>query len=169
MSSTLETMGADPGSGLVQAGGMPNLDGLLSDFARQNPNLAWLPQMLAAQRQAATAAQLEPVADLRQQEIDELGAALAQSQARAMKLQRIARRMAAELEAAQDLLADLAAAFGACGLCWGEDMHCLSCRGRGKPGRFAPDLDLRLRFSAEPVELPDASRTSTPPGHSERS
>jgi hypothetical protein len=150
--------------GLASGAAMPTFEGLLGDFARQNPNLAWLPQMLAAQRQAAAAAPLVEEPDLRQIEIDALTNELAEAQARTAKLQRIARRLAADLEAAQSLLSDLAAAFGACGLCWGEDPLCPSCRGRGKPGRFAPDPELRLRFGGNAEEPPDASRTPTPLG-----
>jgi len=146
---------------------MPTMDGFLSDFARQNPDLAWMTQMIAAQRQAA-AAQSAGDADPRDEEIEALREALAQSQARAAKLQRIARRISDELEGAHAMLGDLAAAFGACGLCWGEDATCPSCRGRGKPGRFAPDPELRLRFGPEPVDPPAASRTSTPLDQSER-
>lgn len=145
--------------------GMPDVDGMLDDFARQNPNLAWLPRMIAAQRQYA---QVAPEVDPRLAEIDALNDALAQSEAREDKLRRIARRLSAELDQAQGLLADLAGAFGACGLCWGDDDRCRSCRGRGKPGRFAPDPALRLRFFAQRLELPAASGTSTPPDHSER-
>ena len=144
------------------------MDGLLSDFARKNPDLAWMTQMLTAQRQLAASAQNTPGTDPRQAEVDALTEELARSQARAAKLQRIARRLSDELEAAEALLADLAAAFGACGLCWGDDAQCPSCRGRGKPGRFAPDPELRLRFFAEPVEPSAASRISTPLNQSER-
>lgn len=147
---------------------MPDMDGLLGDFARQNPNLAWLPQMLAAQRQAAASAPFISEIDPRQAEFDALHEELAHAQARADRMQRIARRLADELEDAQGHLADLAAAFGACGLCWGADTRCPSCRGRGKPGRFAPDPELRLRLFAEPLDMSVASRTSTPLDQSER-
>lgn len=149
---------------------MPTMDGFLSDFARKNPDLAWLTQMLAAQRAATTVAVEEPIVidDRRQAEIEALTEQLAIADTRAAKLQRIARRQAADLEAAQVLLADLASAFGACGLCWGQDPGCLSCRGRGKPGRFAPDPDLRLRFFAEPVEPQAAPPISTAPDATQR-
>ena len=35
----------------------------------------------------------------------------------------------------------LAAALGACPVCWGEDGRCGECRGRGRPGAFVPDKD----------------------------
>lgn len=36
----------------------------------------------------------------------------------------------------------LAAALGACCLCWGHDLSCRSCRGRGGPGFCIPDQEL---------------------------
>ncbi|MGH8032609.1 MAG: hypothetical protein ACREO8_09655 [Luteimonas sp.] len=155
------TTGTPAASGELLAAAPPDMDSLLGDFARQNPSLAWLSQMIAAQRQAAASApDVGRLPDPQLVEIDALNDALAQTQARHARLQRLARRMADDLDTAQGRLADLAAAFGACGLCWGQDAHCPSCRGRGKPGRFAPDPELRLRFFSEP--LPVASRTSTP-------
>jgi hypothetical protein len=152
-----DTLGA-PG-----AAGLPSMDAMLHELVRNNPNLAWMPQMLAAQRQ--TVAEPDPLA-LR---VEALEQELEQRGARQAKLERIARRLSDDLRAARELIADLAAAFGACGLCWGEDPHCPSCRGRGRPGRFAPDPDLRIRFLAEPPEPPAASRPSTHPDHSQRS
>lgn len=146
----------------------PDMNALLGDLARQNPNLALIAQMMAAQRQQADAALPAAVDDPAGVEITALNEELAQARARHARLQRVARRLADELEVARDLLADLAAAFGACGLCWGDDTHCPSCRGRGKPGRFTPDPELRLRFFAQPLEMPAASRTSTPLEQQER-
>lgn len=37
---------------------------------------------------------------------------------------------------------DLAAALGACSVCWGRVRHCNDCRGRGKPGWQTPDPEL---------------------------
>jgi murein L,D-transpeptidase YcbB/YkuD len=138
---------------------------MMQALAQQNPTLAWLAQMLQAQRQQASAPSEpagEPVLVDHDEELQELREALAHSQQRAGKLERIARRLAADLEVANARLADLASAFGACGLCWGDDHHCPSCRGRGKPGRFAPDPELRQRLFAKPSSAPAASRTSTP-------
>ncbi|HLG47626.1 MAG TPA: hypothetical protein VKY24_15380 [Reyranella sp.] len=114
------------------------MDGLLADLARQKPGLAWLQQMLAMQRQAA-AAQATGTPDVQaeaQAEIAALRDALAQAEVRMERLAAANRRLAAELEAARERIADAAATVGACGLCWGEDPRCRSCRGRGKPGLF---------------------------------
>jgi hypothetical protein len=146
------------------------MDGVLADFARNNPSLAWLPQMLAMQRQFASSAPT-PEPDAAEAEIEALQEQLARAQARADKLQRVARQLMAELDAAQERLADVAAVVGACGLCWGEDAQCRSCRGRGKPGLFAPAPDpaLQSRFFAEPVgPATGGSPPVTRPDHSER-
>lgn len=132
---------------LAGAAAPPSMETLLGDFVRQNPGMAWLPQLLAAQRQSSAAPALP--ADTRQDEIDALQLELAQAQQQATRLQRLARRMAGELDDTRSLLSDLAAAFGACGLCWGEDERCPSCRGRGSAGRFPPDPEMRSRFIAD--------------------
>jgi hypothetical protein len=118
------------------------MDGLLADLARQNPSLAWLQQMLAMQRQAATA-QAAGASDIQVEahaEIAALRDALAQAEVRIERLTAVNRRLAAELEAARDRVADVAATVGACGVCWGEDPRCRSCRGRGKPGLFVREV-----------------------------
>src|SRR4029077_19914759 len=95
------------------------MDGLLADLVRQNPNMAWGTQMLALQRQAA--AQQAPVIDDSQAEIQAEMAVLQDARARAEgrveNLPALTRRLAAELEAACERVADVAATVGACGLC----------------------------------------------------
>jgi hypothetical protein len=149
---------------LQQAAGQdgdPNraMDDLVADFARRNPRLAWLPQMMAMRRQAV----VEPADDGRMDaalaRIAELEEALDASEARARRYAAACERLTARLEESCDRLADAAAAVGACGLCWGEDPRCRSCRGRGRPGGFAIDPALRRRFFAEQVPQ-DAGVTS---------
>lgn len=140
------------------------MDGFLADFARQNPELAWFAQLVAMQRQAAASASSQaPELEAARAEIDALSEQLRQSEVRADKFQRLANRLGDELDAAQDRLADLAAVLGACGLCWGEDRECRSCRGRGKPGMFAPEPATRSRFFAEAAEPAVKSTAATPP------
>lgn len=107
------------------------IDGLLTGLAQNNPSLAWLPQLMAMRRQREL--EVVPAAG----EIDELRAALRQWQLRAEKMYRRAQALKAELTESQERMSDIAAALGACGLCWGEDDTCPGCRGRGKPGHFA--------------------------------
>jgi hypothetical protein len=114
---------------------MPQLEEVLGEFTRQHPELAWMTQWMAAQRRPVQH-ESDPGVDPRDDELDALRAALDRTRARAGRLADVARRLAADLEAAQARLSDLAVAAGACGLCWGEDPHCRACRGMGRPRHF---------------------------------
>ncbi len=142
------------------------MDGLLADLARKNPGLAWLPQMLAMQRQAAATSQPTAASDdqsAAEAEIAALRDALAQAEARIDKLVVLNRRLVAELEAARERVADVAATVGACGLCWGEDPRCRSCRGRGKPGLFASRLTASPAGAAEAGSAPFCEQVKSRP------
>ena len=132
--------------------GAPSLDGLLAGLVQNNPSLAWLPQLMAMRQQREM--DQAPASG----ETDELRAALRQWQLRAEKMYRRARALEAELAETQDRLSDIAAALGACGLCWGEDDTCPSCRGRGRPGHFI--VQPPARHEAEPS--PAAATVDTP-------
>jgi hypothetical protein len=45
----------------------------------------------------------------------------------------------------------LAAALGACAVCWGRVKHCSECRGRGRPGWRTPEPDLFEEFVAPAI------------------
>jgi hypothetical protein len=63
-----------------------------------------------------------------------------------LELRRHAESMFAELKVLRERSDLLAAALGACCLCWGEDTACRICRGRGRPGFAMPDEDLFEKF-----------------------
>lgn len=52
----------------------------------------------------------------------------------------------------------LAAAVGACPGCWGEDLECRWCRGRGAPGTIPPDRDAFDRLVMPAVRFEVAFR-----------
>jgi hypothetical protein len=62
------------------------------------------------------------------------------------RLRRVAKAMHHELEDQRDINDALAAALGACPLCWGEDDDCRDCAGRGAPGHVMPDRELFERL-----------------------
>jgi hypothetical protein len=121
---------------------------VLQRLSATNPTVAAIMQMMEAQR--AAAASREPVvvegvaevvtgtdpADLAAQ----LDAALA------------------EVQLLRERCDTLAAAVGACGLCWGQDPSCRACRGHGAPGRCIPDEQLFFEFVVPAVRLMHASR-----------
>lgn len=114
---------------------------MMADLQENNPSLAALAQLMQARTIVP-----EPVADGLGDEVLRLAEQLATAEARIDTMKRQARRLLASYRDATEQLADLAAALGACGLCWGEDGSCPSCRGRGRPGMVRPDFELRARL-----------------------
>jgi hypothetical protein len=118
--------------------------------------MAMLAQLLAGSRAPAVAAD----DDRDEEEIAELNARLGQADARILAMKRDGRRLLEAYQACRDRLGKLAAALGACGLCWGENEACPSCRGRGRPGMVRPDPELRARLLGPPRKVtPKAEQT----------
>jgi hypothetical protein len=114
---------------------------MMADLQRTNPQLAMLAQMM----QARAIVPQEASEDL-SAEVAELANRLAEAETRIETMKRQARRLYDDHRCVTGRLADLAAALGACGMCWGEDDHCPTCRGRGRPGMVRPDLEIRARL-----------------------
>lgn len=74
------------------------------------------------------------------------------------RLERLMKQLYAELETLRERNDSLAAALGACYLCWGEDPCCEACGGDGLPGSTAPDEVLFAHF-VTPVARSMRSRT----------
>lgn len=68
------------------------------------------------------------------------------------RLRRKLRLLAGELRTAQTIGDTLAAALGACYLCWGEDHECEHCDGAGVPGWSMPDPELFATYIAPAME-----------------
>lgn len=118
------------------------------DMAMGGDNLAGLMQLL----------QRAPTADSPDPEPQDPGAPEAQAAAAqpgpdpadVRALVEHARAMEQELEMLRHRNDSLAAALGACYLCFGQDMGCPACRGRGYPGRRAPH-PAHFRYWVQPV------------------
>jgi len=54
----------------------------------------------------------------------------------------------------------LAAALGACCMCWGQDPACRACRGRGRPGYAIPDEPLVHEFVLPAIRTLRAQKAS---------
>lgn len=52
-----------------------------------------------------------------------------------------------QVQEAEHILQELAAIFGACGRCWGQDQECPDCHGQGGPGSQRPDSDELLALT----------------------
>ena len=114
---------------------------MMDELKRSNPQLAMLAQLMQAR-----AIVPEPVSEDLSDEVAELANRLARAEARIERMKLQGRRLYEAHQSVTSRLADLAAALGACGLCWGEDDMCPSCRGRGRPGMVRPDPALRERL-----------------------
>ena len=124
------------------------VDAYLREAARGNPTVATILQMMEAQKAAAAAR--EPIVvegaveDVTPREILELSAQLEAA--------------LLEVKLLRERSDTVAAALGACGICWGEDSACRACRGHGAPGRSIPDEQLFCEYVVPAVRLMHASR-----------
>jgi hypothetical protein len=135
-------MSADPYSMLLEsyASGSPGGAGfeqLLAQMGESDPRVSLVSKYLASRREAEEAEAEESAAVEAARE-----AAEAEKQAAVRTLQRMARSMYAELEELRGRNDMLAAALGACYLCWGENVLCEVCGGEGAPGFTSPDGEL---------------------------
>jgi len=142
---------------LTRLAGGPALDpaATMQELAAGDPRMAMLMQMMQAQRG-------EPAKNMalddRDELIAELSGRLDAAEARLTKMTRIARQLHEAMRSASQRLSQLAAALGACGLCWGEDPGCLGCRGRGRPGMIRCDPDVRAELFGARSTLPEAGK-----------
>jgi len=118
---------------------------MMADLQKTNPQLAMIAQLMQARTIVP-----EPVSNDLTDEVLRLAERLAEAEAKNEAMKRQARRLFEAHRGASEKLAELAAALGACGLCWGEDELCPSCRGRGRPGMVRPDLELRAKIFGPP-------------------
>jgi hypothetical protein len=119
---------------LAASGGAAQPADLAGWLETQDPRTRAIAQLLATMRSADSA----PSEDAQ--------SAAVQAQAREERLRRRLHAMRDELEGLREVNDTLAAALGACHLCWGCELHCLHCGGSGTPGGMAPDRALFEQF-----------------------
>lgn len=59
-----------------------------------------------------------------------------------VRMLRTIKKLRSELSSEQVFTSSLAKAVGACPVCFGDDMHCEKCDGKGSPGAYVPDFIL---------------------------
>jgi len=149
-------------------GGCPNVEELLAQQAATNPMAAMLAKQFAAQKAARAAIDESRVIDMEATpttaEVEEAAAAAAMD-ARSRELDELREKTSAlltELELLRHRNDSLAAAVGACCLCWGQSIDCRSCRGRGGPGFCIPDESLFEEFVLPAVRTLRAQKAKNP-------
>jgi hypothetical protein len=135
---------------------------LLAQQASTNPMAAMLAKHLAEQKANPSSS---PVIDVEANEEatvskdQEAAIQNEQTSAELSELRQNVKDMCAELKLLRNRNDELAAAVGACCLCWGQNLECRSCRGRGGPGFCIPDETLFEEFVLPAVQTLRAQKT----------
>jgi hypothetical protein len=168
----LETAVADPAA----AGSPPPLPEMLLEVGQGDPRLEGIARFLALSQQLAGQ---EERADALSADDGNLEPPRTQHRRGSAQLRRVLRRLVAEVAELRERNDALAAALGACYLCWGTDAGCPDCAGHGSPGSAPVDVSQfaawiqpalhRLRRQRAPtggvdraVTLPDARNGPDP-------
>ena len=156
-----ELMARMQGGGSAAQGA--DVEGMMARLSAKNPMLGRVFQQLAdsnsktkaAEREAIEAEVVEVDRDVQQLAAE---AASAASAARLADVEQQLRATSLELGSTRERLDMLAAALGACALCWGQEPCCRACRGRGQPGFALPDEPLFEELVLPAVQLLRAHR-----------
>ena len=131
----------------ASGGTRPTSQDLLAKLAEADPTVGLITQFLAQNRQERdreTSAQDEGGSQTLEQ-FDESDPARMHSRETSRAAHRLRQKIASmrkELMELRQRNDALAAALGACHLCWGSDPECEICDGRGGPGASEPDKRL---------------------------
>ena len=137
----LETLNAR-----ANGGTLPTTQDLLAKMAEANPTMGLVAQLLAQNQQQVR----EREASSQDEGDTELSEPFSEpDQDRGRSRQRAVHRLRQQIKIMNRELSELrerndslAAALGACHLCWGSDPECEICGGRGSPGTSVPDKSL---------------------------
>jgi hypothetical protein len=124
---------------------MPGPQQLLEQLGAENPKLAMLMRLMANRRQAEVQEEAE-VEDAIDTEMEDALESSRGDEPQANdrvhhEIDSLLHRLYAELDELRTRNDNLAAALGACYLCWGENVNCPECHGHGRPGSTQPDRD----------------------------
>jgi len=141
--------------------------------AHPNPTVRMLAEMWSRRREAGETVDDEipgepPAPAVEPLDLDDLGL---HDTLRGPALRRRVSDLEQEVERLLEINETLAAALGACPVCWGDDPRCEVCHGQGGPGSRRPDRALfeslvtpalrRLRGPQQPQRLPIEDRATT--------
>lgn len=155
-------------------------DMLLAQLDSQDPSVAMLTKYLAQSDDDDDDDDLLDTDDIEQEalalEFEQQAKTLEATEARLYSVTQIARQMReklddiyGELEELQERNDSLAEALGACHLCWGEDLECEACGGRGSPGTYSPDADMFRHYVRPAIQHLQNQQTRAAPNGSSRS
>ncbi|NDJ16439.1 hypothetical protein [Myxacorys almedinensis] len=123
-------------------GGQANLEEMLND----NSDLDPMARMVLSQALSTSNAQKDEDHEIDLDDDDEAPSrrrrAIKRLRSRFTAMQQQIELLQQQIEELETHNDELAAALGACYLCWGQDSHCPECHGKGKPGTMALDWAL---------------------------
>ena len=138
---------------------------LLAQLGNNNPMVNMLLKQLNEQQQNAAKGNEAPVIDVEAvQTVPELPNTVApdaapDSEAVLQQIRQEMESMRTEVQVLRERNDLFAAALGACCLCWGQDLSCRSCRGRGGPGFSMPDESLFGEYVVPALQTLQARKT----------
>lgn len=137
---------------------LPSIQELLSQLESTNPTAGLIAKYLAVRQAYESESNLENEAEAEEQgraaEAQRL--AFKQSERLAQVVQRLQQQvkmLRTELEQLRARNDALAAALGACYLCWGQDSGCPVCHGTWRPGSVTPDGQLFTQFVGPAIRM----------------
>jgi hypothetical protein len=155
-------MPEDVSASLMQGlgAGMSIQDVLLSQIDTTNPTMAMVARLISERAASSGQEQPEPEED-EQEEVPKY---------RLKRLLRVARQLHREAESLRTEVEELqlrndtlAAALGACYLCWGEYPTCEVCAGKGVPGHFSVSIQAFDEFIVPAIRsVKHQTQPSTP-------
>ncbi len=153
MSADIQSLLLDALASPGGTGALPNAQDLLTRLGEANPTMRLIAQFLA-QRQAQELENEEPTEDELDAEFPQHSSEPDEAEVRSGEMSRASRQLRQKVESMYRELAELrdrndalAAAFGACYLCWGDDPECEICNGQGRAGSAIPDKKLFTQFA----------------------
>lgn len=156
----LETLNAR-----ANGGALPTTQDLLAKLAETNPTAGLIAQLLAQnqqqEREREASSEEEGGAESLEQEPDQDRMRSREKSRAAHRLRQKIGSMNRELSELRERNDALAAALGACHLCWGSDPECEICAGRGSPGASEPDKRLFAQFVRPAVRTLQKSGDNT--------
>lgn len=150
-------------AGPGEAGPPPTMQELFLELSEDNPQLQGVARYLELCQQSV--AEDDDADPGEPEEPDEPEASPPSSAMPRAELVQLLRNLFDEVEELRERNDSLAAALGACYLCWGQDPSCPRCHGGGSPGALRPDRMLFARWIAPALRRwrhgrPGASETA---------
>ena len=160
LQSLLSGMGAG-----ASGGALPSAQELLNQLESTDPTVGLLAKYLAARQSSESESSSEEEA------IEVEGEAIYTAEVQSEVVEQFERlaqvvqrlgehvtKLRAELDQLREVNDALAAALGACYLCWGKDAGCPVCHGTGGPGTAMPDMRLFAQFVAPTLRTLQAQK-----------